>query len=422
MPVAMVEPSQWERWVKGELTVRCIGVIDETHDVKTFRFVADPPVLFAYKPGQSVVLELEINKEHICHSYSISSSPSRPHTLEITVKRFPRVCDSETEEPQALVSNWLHENVTAGSTIKLNGPLDNFTCFTNPSQKLLLISAGNGITPMMSVSRWLCDTGANCDIFLFYSVCSPGDIIFRQELEMMSARYPNFHLAISTTRKEPGQSWFSLTGRLDAAMLQVVVPDFCDRTVYVSGPHGFIECVKQILQSLNFPMQNYYEESFETPWKKCSVLPKQQPIDSSPNLTVTAPVGQSVKQMFVTFPAETVWESNGSNDAGTSTPTVIQTSTLPQSIGSSQNAVVFLRSGKEVNSDGEQPILNLAEREGVKIVSSCRSGICGQCKKRKLQGEVWIEGDSEGLQESERQDGYILTCISYPIGLVFMDA
>ncbi|MUG95307.1 FHA domain-containing protein [Scytonema sp. UIC 10036] len=413
MPVAMVESSGLQRSVK-ELTVRCIGVIDETHDVKTFRFVADPPVLFAYKPGQSVVLELEINNELIWHSYSISSSPSRPHTLEITVKRFPSVPGSEVEEQQALVSNWLHKNVTTGSILKLNEPSGNFTCFANPKQKLLLISAGSGITPMMSMSRWLCDTGASCDIVLFHCARTPRDIIFRQELEMMSARYPNFHLAISTTRREPGQSWFGLTGRLDAAMLQVIAPDFRDRTVYVCGPHDFMECVNQMLKSLDFPMQNYYEERFETPRKKSTAVSEQQAVAGSPAL--------GLKQTVVTVPTETFWESRGGNNTGKGTPTVIQTSTLPETTSSSQNAVVFLKSGKEVKSDGEQPILNLAEQEGVKILSSCRSGICGRCKKRKLQGEVWTEGEPKALDESQCQEGYILTCISYPIGLVLIDA
>ncbi|NJM71661.1 MAG: 2Fe-2S iron-sulfur cluster binding domain-containing protein [Scytonema sp. RU_4_4] len=55
--------------------------------------------------------------------------------------------------------------------------------------------------------------------------------------------------------------------------------------------------------------------------------------------------------------------------------------------------------------------------------SSCRSGVCGTCKKRKLEGEVKMEGyDPEVLEESDRQEGYILTCISYPVGRVVIDA
>jgi ferredoxin-NADP reductase/ferredoxin len=421
MPVAMVEPADLQRWTKGDLTVRCISVIDETHDVKTFRFACDPPVLFTYKPGQFVTLDLEINGEEISRSYSISSTPSRPHTLEITVKRVPAPVGCEPETPKGLVSNWLHDNVTPGSIIKINGPLGKFTCFANPSQKLLLISAGSGITPMMSMSRWLCDTGANCDIIFFHCARSPRDIIYRHELEMMSARYPNFHLAVSTTRKEPGHSWLSLTGRLDAAMLQVVAPDFRDRTVYVCGPDTFMESTKQMLESISFPMQNYYEESFGPPKKKPkSVEPKQQTNASSTAKNVKSAVG--FMDMMRNWSTQSVPESNGGNHAAVSASVATPIPTLPKSTSSGKTAVVFSKSGKEVDCDGEEPILNLADQEGVKIRSSCRAGVCGSCKKRKLEGEVRLEGEPEGLEESELQEGYILTCISYPIGKVVIDA
>ena len=421
MPVAIVEPTDLQRWTKGDLTVRCISVIDETHDVKTFRFACDPPVLFTYKPGQFVTLDLEINGEEISRSYSISSTPSRPHTLEITVKRVPPPTGSEAATPKGLVSNWLHDNVTAGSIIKLNGPLGKFTCFANPSQKLLLISAGSGITPVMSMSRWLCDTGANCDIIFFHCARSPRDIIYRQELEMMSSRYPNFHLAVSTTRNEPGHSWLSLTGRLDAAMLQVVAPDYRTRTVYVCGPDTFMEGTKQMLESISFPMQNYYEESFGPPKKKPkSVEPKQQTVPSSTAKNVTPAAG--FMDMMRNLSTETVPASNVSDRVAVSASVAAPTPTLPKSTSSGKTVVVFSKSGKEVDCDGEEPILNLADQEGVKIRSSCRAGVCGSCKKRKLEGEVRLEGEPEGLEESELQEGYILTCISYPMGKVVIDA
>lgn len=421
MPVAMIEPTDLQRWTKGDLTVRCISVIDETYDVKTFRFVADPPVLFTYKPGQFVTLDLEINGEEISRSYSISSTPSRPHTLEITVKRVPPPAACEPNTPKGLVSNWLHDNVTPGSIIKVNGPLGKFTCFANPSQKLLLISAGSGITPMMSMSRWLCDTAANCDVIFFHCARSPRDIIYRHELEMMSARYANFHLAVSTTRNEPGHSWLSLTGRLDAAMLQVVAPDYRIRTVYVCGPDTFMEGTKQMLESITFPMQNYYEESFGPPKKKPkSVDPKEQIVASSTPKNVTPAAG--FMDMMRNLSTETVPESNGSERVALSASVAAPTPTLPKSTSSGKTVVVFSKSGKEVDCDGEEPILNLADEEGVKIRSSCRAGVCGSCKKRKLEGEVRLEGEPEGLEESELQEGYILTCISYPIGKVVIDA
>ncbi len=408
MPLAMLEPTELQRWVKGELTVTCIGVLDETDDVKTFRFVADPPVLFTYKPGQFVTLKLEINGKQVSRSYTISSSPSRPHTLEISIKRIVPPA-SPFAEPDGFVSQWLHDNITVGSKIKLSGPVGKFTCLANPFPKILLLSAGIGITPMMSMSRWMCDTGSDCDIIFFHSARTPRDFIFRQELELMSARHQNFHLAVSTTRREPGQTWFGLTGRLDATMLQVVAPDFRERSVYVCGPHGFMDNVKAMLQALGYPMQNYHEESFGSVRKtsKSTISTHKQTVLGTSSYIVNRDIEQNSKQNFIHLPRETVSDSSVSDAARYPT---------------SQCCVLFSRSGIEVNSDGEESILNLAEQQGLKIRNSCRSGVCGSCKKLKLHGQVDLEGEPEGLEESERQEGYILTCISYPIGRVVIDA
>ncbi|MCL1475252.1 ferredoxin--nitrite reductase [Argonema antarcticum A004/B2] len=89
----------------------------------------------------------------------------------------------------------------------------------------------------------------------------------------------------------------------------------------------------------------------------------------------------------------------------------------------SQPAVIyFAKSGKEINCDGQQFILDIAEQQGVNIPSSCRSGTCGTCKQKLLEGEVKYEGEPDALEESDREQGFILTCISHPIGRVAIDA
>lgn len=368
------ETSVWKRagewhWTKGELTVRCVRIVDETADVKTFTFVAEPAVQFDYQPGQFVTLELKINGEEVSRSYSISSTPSRPHTLEITVKRVPAPTDSP-HVSAGLVSNWLHDHLQVGDQIKLNGPFGKFTCLPNLPTKLLLISAGSGITPMMSMSRWIADRVADADVVFFHCARTPRDLIFRQELEMMASRLANFRLAVSTTRTELGQPWLGFTGRLTAAMLHLIAPDWQERTVYVCGPDGFMENTKSLLEGLNFPMQNYYEESFGTPKK---AVPIAAPV-SNPT-----PISDTLK-------------------------------------------VIFAQSGKEVAADGSASILELAEQAGVKIRSSCKQGVCGACKKRKLSGEIKYESEPDGLDQSEQNAGYILPCIAAPVGQVAIEA
>ena len=430
LPIEWIEPTEMERWVKGELTVRCSHVIDETHDVKTFRFVTNPPVLFTYKPGQFVTLDLEIGGESVLRSYSISSTPSRPHTLEITVKRVPSPADSPTA-PSGLVSNWLHDNVRVGSSLKLGGPFGKFTCFSTPARKLLFISAGSGITPMMGMSRWIYDTTTDCDVVFLHSARSPEDIIYRQELEMMACRQPNFQLALTMTKPAPRHGWHGFTGRISASLIQAIAPDFCDRTIYVCGPEGFMTGVKTLMQSLNFPIKNYYEESFGPP-KKAKKVKKDAKKDAKENSatknSATQVEPQKIARGFGLGAALQGLRMYAPGAAGSgASPSLMapEQSPTPQQRGGSVSAlaVVFSKSGKEVACDGEDSILELAEQEGVKIRSSCRAGSCGSCKKLKTEGEVRMEDfDSEALEPAEQAAGYILTCISYPMGRVVVDA
>jgi glycine betaine catabolism B len=261
MPLATIDTATLATWTQGTKQVKCVQIIDETVDVKTFTFVGEPLVKFNYQPGQFVTLSLNIDGKKIKHPCFISSTPSRPHNLEITVKRV--TSNPQTNTTPDLVGNWLHEHLKVGSQIEISAPIGKFTNFAHPSQKLLLISAGSGIVPMMSMSRWICDTVSNVDIVFLHSAKSPEDIIFRQELEMMTTRYPQFKLAITVTRPVPGQPWYGYTGRINQTILPAIASDYQDRTVYVCGSNSFRTTIKKLLGKINFPMENYYEEGLD---------------------------------------------------------------------------------------------------------------------------------------------------------------
>jgi ferredoxin-NADP reductase len=348
-----------------DLTLRCLGVIPETHDVKTFRFLATDARQFSYKAGQFITLKLNIDGKTVLRSYSISSTPSRPDVLEITVKRVPSPPDL-AHVPPGLVSNWLHDHLKVGDIVETKGIGGKFSCVDHPGRQLFFISAGSGITPLMSMARWLYDTGKDHDIIFFHSAKDREDIIYDRELQLLSQRNPRFHLAISLTRSQD-QSWEGLTGRLDGAIVKAIAPDYQKRTVYVCGPDTFMNGVKNLLASLDFPMDNYYEESFGG--------------------------GKKVKQ------AKT-----------------------GQGTGEKTGRLIFATTGKEIPTDGQETILDLAAAEGIEISYSCRSGNCGTCKVRKLAGEVKYEGEPKGLGATEAEKGYILACIACPIAQVTVEA
>lgn len=421
MPLASLDTASLETWTQGTKQVKCVQIINETVDVKTFTFVSEPPVKFDYQPGQFITLNLNIDRKSIKRSYSISSTPSRPYSLEITVKRVPAPRD-EPSTPPGLVSNWLHDNMKVGSQIEINAPLGKFTNFANPSAKLLLISAGSGITPMMSMSRWICDTVSKVDIVFLHSARSPEDIIFRQELEMMTSRYPNFKLAITVTRPVPGQAWYGYTGRINETILPAIASDYQDRTVYVCGPNPFMEATKELLQKISFPMENYYEESFGGAKKK------KKPATSIPTADNTSIISPLASQPVSPSLPEVSATSIVNNLANNSTPSASRAtvsvpisspisvpSPSPKPVSSSP-VVILAKSGQEIACDGEEYILDVAEGEGASLPFGCRMGACGACKVKKIEGEVIYDDDVDC------EDDYILTCVARPVGRVAIEA
>ena len=419
-PLAALDTDSLETWTQGKKLLKCVQIINETVDVKTFTFASEPPVKFDYQPGQFATLNLDIDGKSVKRSYSISSTPSRPHTLEITVKRVPAPRD-EPSAPPGLVSNWLHDNLKVGSQIEMNAPMGKFTNFANPSAKLFLISAGSGITPMMSMSRWICDTVSNVDIVFLHSARSPEDIIFRQELEMMSSRYPNFKLAITVTRPVPGQPWYGYTGRINETILPAIASDYKDRTVYVCGPNPFMEATKELLQKINFPMENYYEESFGGAKKKkkpAATIPTANQTSIFPPQAVQSPTSIPTRVPTATSapPATNIPAIPHTSIVNGSTPAPASATVSAPKPPSSSPVVVLSKSGQEIACDGEECILEVAEEKGADLPFGCRMGTCGACKVKKLEGEVIYDDDVDC------EDGYILTCLARPVGRVAIEA
>jgi glycine betaine catabolism B len=357
-------------WTAGE--VNCCRIVDETADVKTFHFTTEPPTLFRYQPGQFINLELEIDGKTVIRPYSLSSSPSRPHHLAITVKRLP---GRRADLPPGLVSNWLHDHLKVGDRIKLRGePCGNFTCLPNLPPKILFLSAGSGITPMISMARWIQDTLSACDVVFFHSARTPEDIIFRRELEAM-ATLPNFRVVFTISRMAAQSNWTGLTGRISEMMLQMVVPDLCDRAIYACGSQEWMQNIRSILNTLDFPMEAYKEESFGG------------------------------------FQAPTQKPSNGNGKSKIN---------LPLTEFSKDEKITFLQSGLEAPTDGDLSILELAEQEGVSIPHACRSGVCGACKVR-TQGQIRYATPPNALTATDREAGYALACVAHPVGALTVD-
>ncbi len=243
--------AYWDPAAEGELM--CRAVRDETHDVKTFIFAAPSGRLFRYEPGQFLTFELEIDGVAISRCYTLSSTPTRPHLVSITVKRTPG----------GEVSDWLHRTVQPGTRLRTTGIAGGFTSTAHPAPRALYLSGGSGVTPLMSMARAHDDLASDADIVFLHAARTPADIIFRAELELMARHRPGFRFVPVCESDTPREPWHGLRGRIDAGVLRQAAPDFLDREAFTCGPAPFMAAVRGILGDAGFDMQRYHEESFE---------------------------------------------------------------------------------------------------------------------------------------------------------------
>jgi glycine betaine catabolism B len=351
-------------------TLVCRQVQDITHDVKTFLFESAHAAVFRHEPGQFVTLQLQIDGRPVSRCYTISSPPTRPHLLGITVKR----------QPGGLVSNWLHDTMAPGQRISADGPFGVFTIARHRSAKYLFLSGGSGITPVMSMTRTLYDLGSDADVVFVHSARTPADIIFRRELETIASTVPNVRVVPVCERDSPREPWGGLRGILSAEMLRLLVPDLAERVVFCCGPAPYMAAVRRMLDVAGFDMLNYHEESF-----------------SFEDL--------AMKEFSTHATTDAIVNDERQSDA-------TQANTY---------SVEFARSGRTFTCADDEYVLDAAYAAGLSPASSCGQGMCGTCKTTVLSGTVDMQHNG-GIRPREIAQNKILICCSKPLSDLTIDA
>jgi glycine betaine catabolism B len=250
-PVAPLSPAPVHTRWSGRLRVS--QIVQETPHVKTFRMInpTGGVLPFGFLPGQFLTLKVVHDGKAVRRGYTIASSPIRQDHAEITVKH----------EDGGLVSGYLHEHVQPGELLDVAGPYGSFTFTGDEADSIVLIGGGVGITPLMSVIRYLTDQGWPGQIHLLYGVHTPGDIVFRQEIETLNRRFANVHAVITVSHPE-GTDWAGRTGRISKELISQCVPDIAARRVHVCGPASFMKAVKRMLVELGVADSQIKSDAF----------------------------------------------------------------------------------------------------------------------------------------------------------------
>ncbi len=201
-------------WSVRDLRARVLEVRDETHDVKTFVLRANRRWK-GHRAGQFVGVDVEIDGVRVRRCYSIASAPAG-RTFSITVKRAGRV------------STWLHTNLKRGDVLRLAPPDGAFVLPSPAPDKLLLLSGGSGITPVMSILRDLANRGSATDVVFLHGARSEADVIFAAELATLARRHAWLRLVVTHVP-------------LTADLLSALVPDYAARTTFMCGPQPMMD-------------------------------------------------------------------------------------------------------------------------------------------------------------------------------------
>ncbi|MFM0397348.1 FAD-binding oxidoreductase [Paraburkholderia phytofirmans] len=392
----VTQPRFWEtlppRWNSDtDDTLVCCQVRQETHDVKSFFFRAPSGRVFVFEPGQFITLELEIDGESINRCYTISSPPTRPHTISITVKRVPG----------GKVSNWLHDNLHAGNEVRVLGPSGEFTCARHPARKFLFLSAGSGITPLMSMSRAHHELGEDSDIVFVHSARTPDDIIFARELDLIASNQTHFRTAFVCERVGARTNWPGVTGFLTLPLLKLIVPDYLEREIFTCGPAPYMQAVRNLLDEGGFDRSHYHEESFS--FETVSEVAAQ---------LTTAHVADALQSIGAPVTADSFIEAREEAPGFAPAPVSIETET--------RFKVSFAKSNREIECGSGQHVLDAAKKAGVRLPASCTQGMCGTCKVKLVSGEVAMK-HAGGIRQREIDQGMVLLCCSKPLSDLVVD-
>lgn len=288
---------------------------------------------------------------------------SRCYTVSSPSTRPYSVQLTIKREPDGVVSPWLHDHLRVGDRVEVSGPAGEFSTAFHPVPKLLLLAGGVGITPMVSILESIHDLADAVDVVLVHNSSTPEQVVFVEELARLDRENPRIRVVQGVSR-DPEGGWSGPVGRLSAAILAEHVPDLLDREVFVCGPDSYMVHAEALLLELGAGLDRIHQESF--------VL------------------------------------------AGAEEPVI-------DPAAASTHTVTFARSGKTVTIADGLTVFDAAKEVGVRIVTSCQSGICGTCKTVKLSGEVDIVHNG-GIRPKEIAAGKILACCSRPRGPVVIDA
>lgn len=230
-------------------TATCVSRLQETPDTFSYEFMSSHPVITDFAAGSHLNVRILADGQVLTRTYTLSSSPKQLPRFSLTVKKVV----------EGAVSCWLAEHMQPGMTLEFTLPAGDFVLPEHPAGRMLFIAAGSGITPVMSMLRFLAETANRSEIECLYYARSPQDIIFQDELLALSEKIPGLRLNFCV--ETPSESWAGLTGRFQCEHL-TQLKNLAQHEVYLCGPAGFMQMATSELRQLGIADHQIHREVF----------------------------------------------------------------------------------------------------------------------------------------------------------------
>ncbi|HME16046.1 MAG TPA: ferredoxin--NADP reductase [Mycobacterium sp.] len=333
------------------LELEVADVLAETDEARSLVFRApdgagDPAIpadRLRYAPGQFLTLRVPSDRTgSVARCYSLCSSPFTDDALTVTVKRTV----------DGYASNWLCDHAHPGMRIHVLAPSGTFVPKTL-DDNFLLLAAGSGITPVMSICKSALSEGSG-QVVLLYANRDDRSVIFGDALRELAAKYPDRLTVLH---------WLeSLQGLPSATALAQLAAPFTDRQAFVCGPGPFMAAAREALETLKVPAQQIHIEVFRS-------------LETDPFAAVKI-------------------EDEGDEPHATA---VVE-------LDGQTHTVSWPRRAK---------LLDVLLDAGLDAPFSCREGHCGACATTLRKGKVSMEVN-DVLEQQDLDDGLILACQSHP--------
>ena len=331
------------------LELQVAAVVEETDDARSLVFTVPdgaqiPSERLRYAPGQFLTLRVPSDRTgSVARCYSLCSSPFTGDPMTVTVKRTA----------DGYASNWLCEHARAGMKIHVLAPSGTFVPKTLDAD-FLLLAAGSGITPMLSICKSALAEGDG-KVVLVYANRDERSVIFGGALRELAAKYPDRLTVVH---------WLeSVQGLPSAAALAGLAAPYVGHDAYICGPGPFMAAAEEALKNSGLPAERIHIEVFKS-------------LESDP------------------FAAVVIEDDD--SDEGPAT------------------AIVTLDGEKhEIRWPRNAKLLDVLLDKGLDAPFSCREGHCGACAVLKKSGDVELEVN-DVLEQQDLDDGLILGCQARP--------